>query len=132
VAGCQISSSRCLHVLEVRLPVRLTPEISHSKAHYRFISPAVVAPESVDVEIPKNDGGVIRRGLMVIAKIIQNLANNIYFGKEAYMVSLNDFLHAHIAKLTRYLNDLQVITVDHSSDNDSYSFLEIFLRRRGR
>ena len=27
---------------------------------------------------------------MVIAKIIQNLANNILFGKEAHMVILND------------------------------------------
>lgn len=73
-----------------------------------FISPAVVSPEIVDVEIPKDDGGVIRRGLMVIAKVIQNLANNIFFGKEAHMTVLNNFLHANVGRVTGYLNDVNV------------------------
>ena len=73
----------------------------------RFISPAVVAPGSIDLEIP-NDDPIIRRGLMVIAKIIQNLANNIFFGKEAHMVVLNDFLMANIINVTRFLNELKV------------------------
>lgn len=68
----------------------------------------MVAPDIVDVEIPRDDNGVIRRGLMVIAKIIQNLANNIFFGKEAYMVSLNDFLRANIVNVTRYLSEVNV------------------------
>lgn len=66
----------------------------------------MVAPDIVDVEIPKDDGGIIRRGLMVIAKIIQNLANNIFFGKEAYMVALNDFLGNNIINVTRFLSEL--------------------------
>ncbi|KAG5648701.1 hypothetical protein DXG03_000048 [Asterophora parasitica] len=71
-----------------------------------FISPAVVAPEIIDLELPKESSVVLRRGLMVITKIIQNLANNIFFGKEAHMVVLNPFLKANITNVTRFLSEL--------------------------
>jgi hypothetical protein len=51
---------------------------------------------------------IIRRGLMVIAKIIQNLSNNIFFGKEPYMVGLNKFLQDNIVNVTRYLSEINV------------------------
>ncbi|KAI0737738.1 hypothetical protein C8Q80DRAFT_1276173 [Daedaleopsis nitida] len=70
----------------------------------RFISPAIVTPETVDVSIP-NDV-TVRRGLMIIAKIIQNLANNILFGKEAHMVILNDFLKDNIVTVTKFLSEI--------------------------
>lgn len=73
-----------------------------------FISPAVVAPDTIDIEIPKEDCDVLRRGLKVIAKIVQNLANNIFFGKEAHMTILNDFLEANIANITRFLSEMHV------------------------
>jgi len=62
----------------------------------------------VDVEVPKEDSLVIRRGLMVVAKVIQNLANNIFFGKEAHMVILNKFLEANIVNVTRFLSEINV------------------------
>jgi hypothetical protein len=64
----------------------------------------------VEVELPKDENSVvIRRGLMVIAKILQNLANNIFFGKEAYMVVLNKFLEINIANVTRFLSEIIVV-----------------------
>ena len=51
---------------------------------------------------------VLRRGLMVIGKIIQNLANNIFFGKEAHMTVLNKFLESNIANVTRFLSEMHV------------------------
>jgi hypothetical protein len=74
----------------------------------RFISPAVVSPDTIDIEIPKDNYAVLRRGLMVIAKIIQNLANNIFFGKEAHMTILNKFLEGNIANVTRFLSEMHV------------------------
>lgn len=68
----------------------------------------MVAPGIVDVELPKEDEPVIRRGLMVIAKIIQNLANNIFFGKEVHMVILNGFLEDNIVNVTRFLSEVNV------------------------
>ena len=73
-----------------------------------FISPAVVSPDTIDIEIPKENNMVLRRGLMVIAKIIQNLANNIFFGKEAHMTILNKFLESNIANITRFLSEMHV------------------------
>lgn len=64
----------------------------------------------MEVELPKDENSiVIRRGLMVIAKILQNLANNIFFGKEAYMVVLNKFLEENIANVTRFLSEIIVV-----------------------
>lgn len=83
----------------------------------RFISPAVVAPEIVDVELPKESSSALRRGLMVVAKIIQNLANNIFFGKEAHMVVLNPFLKDNITNVTRFLSELSVRFKRHEALN---------------
>jgi len=74
----------------------------------RFISPAVVAPNTVDVEIPKDNFETVKKGLMLVAKIIQNLANNIFFGKEAHMASLNVFLEQNIMNVTQFLANLGV------------------------
>ena len=70
-------------------------------------------PAIVDVECPQDP--VIRRGLMNIAKIMQNLANNIFFGKELHMVPLNDFLSSNIINVTRYLSEINVTYLCHSS-----------------
>lgn len=74
----------------------------------RFISPAVVTPESVDIEVPKENESTMRRGLLVVAKVIQNLANNMFFGKQAHMAPLNEFLKNNIVVVTRFLSDLNV------------------------
>jgi hypothetical protein len=73
----------------------------------------VVAPGTIDVEIPKEDEAVIRRGLMVVAKVIQNLANNIFFGKEMHMVVLNTFLEDNIVNVTRFLSEVNVSPRGH-------------------
>ncbi|KAL5507799.1 IRA2 [Sanghuangporus vaninii] len=71
----------------------------------RFISPALVSPETIDIELPA-DHVRIRRGLLVITKIIQNLANNVRFGKEAHMMCFNDFLTENIVRVMRFLTDV--------------------------
>lgn len=87
----------------------LLSRLSNLWTAFRFISPAVVTPEIIDIEVPKGENSpTLRRGLMVIAKIIQNLANNIFFGKEAHMIALNEFLGNNIANVTRFLSELHV------------------------
>uniref|UniRef100_A0A0W0FVQ0 Ras-GAP domain-containing protein n=1 Tax=Moniliophthora roreri TaxID=221103 RepID=A0A0W0FVQ0_MONRR len=81
----------------------------------RFISPAIVAPETIDMDPPNES---LRRGLMLIAKIIQNLANNIFFGKEAHMIALNDFLRGHITHVTRYLSELNRFDPTEGEDDE--------------
>ncbi|KAM3467994.1 hypothetical protein MY5147_008382 [Beauveria neobassiana] len=80
----------------------------------RFFCPAIVAPEAeglVDAPPPKE----LRRGLLLIAKVIQNLANNVLFGtKEPYMYPLNRFLVKNISVVTGFLRTISVppVTLD--------------------
>lgn len=74
----------------------------------RFISPALVSPETIDIELPQDSVLTTRRGLLHITKIIQNLANNVRFGKEAHMVPFNAFLTNHIVPVMRFLTELSV------------------------
>lgn len=74
---------------------------------FRFISPTLVSPDSVDIELPQENIG-IRRGLLAVAKIIQNLANNVLFGKENHMICFNEFLNLHIVRITKFLSDVIV------------------------
>ncbi|KAI9830851.1 MAG: hypothetical protein M1819_005376 [Sarea resinae] len=72
----------------------------------RFFCPAIVAPDAeglVDV-VPTKE---MRRGLLLIAKVLQNLANNVLFGaKEPYMFPLNDFLTVQICRISEFLRDI--------------------------
>ncbi|KAG8886533.1 Ras GTPase activating protein ira2 [Tulasnella sp. 331] len=71
----------------------------------RFICPAIISPSSVDIELP-SDNQSMQRGLVLITKIIQNLANNILFGKEAFMINMNGFLSKNIMPVTRFLSEI--------------------------
>jgi neurofibromin 1 len=60
----------------------------------RFINPAIVSPcESgiVDRQPPQK----IKRGLMLVSKILQNIANHVEFSKEQHMLPFNDFVRAN-------------------------------------
>lgn len=88
------------------------PESRHSSVgsfiFLRFFCPAIVAPEHVDIEAPI-DSREIRRALLMITKVIQNLANNVTFGnKEPHMKVLNSFLSENIRQVTKYLSELAV------------------------
>lgn len=74
----------------------------------RFFCPAIVAPEAENlVEVAPSKE--MRRGLLLIAKVIQNLANNVLFGaKEPYMYPLNDFLTQNIYRVTTFLREISV------------------------
>jgi len=73
----------------------------------RFVNPAVVTPQAfmlVDTKLSANT----RRNLTLLAKILQNLANNTQFGgvKEFYMAPLNDFLNGVRPKFNEFMEDL--------------------------
>lgn len=68
----------------------------------RFICPAIVTPETVDLSYDPS----IRKGLLLITKIIQNLANNVLFGKVQFMMVLNTFLEDNILSVTHFLSEV--------------------------
>lgn len=74
----------------------------------RFFCPAIVAPESENL-VSSTPSKEMRRGLLLIAKVIQNLANNVLFGaKEPYLFPLNDFLTQNIYRVTTFLREISV------------------------
>lgn len=74
----------------------------------RFFCPAIVSPEQADLELP-SDTREIRRALLMITKVIQNLANNVVFAnKEPHMKVLNKFLSENIKGVSKFLSDLSV------------------------
>ncbi|KAK0555397.1 Ras GTPase activating protein ira2 [Tilletia horrida] len=79
----------------------------------RIISPAIVAPQTIDVQIP-GAGRDIRRGLLLISKIIQTLVTHSLFPphKEPFMTSLNDFLKRNIRNVTEFLDAISDARTD--------------------
>lgn len=78
----------------------------------RFFCPALVSPESVDLDLT-SETRESRRGLLLITKVMQNLANNVVF-REPHMQSLNDFLSENIRPVTKFLSDLAVSGRSHT------------------
>ncbi|KUI58000.1 Neurofibromin [Cytospora mali] len=88
----------------------------------RFFCPAIVAPE-VEGLVSAAPSKEMRRGLLLIAKVVQNLANNVLFGaKEPYMFPLNDFLTQNIYRVTTFLREISVAPEKTDSPNTSESF----------
>ncbi|PMB73473.1 Neurofibromin [Beauveria bassiana] len=107
----------CGSAPSIPAPFRKICSIIHDAVLPRFPDAkytAVVAPEAeglVDAPPPKE----LRRGLLLIAKVIQNLANNVLFGtKEPYMYPLNRFLVKNISVVTGFLRTISVppVTLD--------------------
>jgi len=74
----------------------------------RFFNPDIVAPDSENLCKPI-ENVKIRRALLLITKVIQNLANNVLFGaKEPFMIVLNSFLDDNIVKVTTFLEEISV------------------------
>lgn len=87
----------------------------------RFFCPAIVSPESEGLIKPNvvisRD---MKRGHLIVTKVIQNLANNVLFGaKETYMIVLNDFLTGNIYKVTSFLREISMVPDDTELKNDS-------------
>ncbi|KAL6064500.1 Neurofibromin-A [Balamuthia mandrillaris] len=75
----------------------------------RLFMPAIVTPEFwlPDISL-SNLTNRARRNLLLVAKLLQNLSNGVYFGsKEAYMMCMNGFIKDNLHKIDSYF--LQVI-----------------------
>ncbi|KAF6748926.1 hypothetical protein DFP72DRAFT_914993 [Ephemerocybe angulata] len=72
-----------------------------------FISPAVVSPEIIDLQLPKEDETNLRRGLMNVGRTVQSLANHIFFGKELPPSADNEYLEHNATALINFLEMLQ-------------------------
>jgi hypothetical protein len=75
----------------------------------RFACSAITVPESYGLVTTKPSSAA-RRSLVLIAKVLQSLANEVVFGnKEVYMVKMNDFLISNIPKLAEFYEKITTI-----------------------
>ena len=72
----------------------------------RFINPAIVSPFECGIIDQQITSSKIRRGLMLMSKILQNLANHIEFSKEQHMICFNDFLRGHFDQLNDWITEI--------------------------
>ncbi|EFN88549.1 Neurofibromin [Harpegnathos saltator] len=68
----------------------------------RFINPAIVAPQEMGI-VCKAVPSSMQRGLTLMSKILQNIANHVEFSKEQHMLPFNDFLRAHFETGQRFV-----------------------------
>lgn len=71
----------------------------------RFINPAIVSPYEagiVDIQPPQK----IMRGLMLVSKILQNIANNVEFSKEEHMLPFNDFVRTQFEPMKQWVSKI--------------------------
>jgi hypothetical protein len=84
------------------------PDASHTAVagflFLRFFCPSIVAPESHGLSTKKNISRETRRALTLVAKVLQQLANGVEFGKkEEFMAPFNDFVMSELSTVRLYL-----------------------------
>ncbi|CAG9577166.1 unnamed protein product [Danaus chrysippus] len=87
----------------------------------RYINPAIVSPQEMGIvsrPIPSH----IKRGLMLMSKILQNIANHVEFSKEQHMLPFNDFLREHFEAGRKFFIEIasDCETVDQTAHNLSF------------
>lgn len=74
----------------------------------RFICPAITAPQYYGL-LQQNPNEVVQRQLVLIAKVLQNLANMASVNtKEQYMEKVADFVDRNIPKIKNFYTSLLV------------------------
>lgn len=68
----------------------------------RFINPAIVSPQEMGI-VNKRVPYQVKRGLMLMSKILQNIANHVEFSKEQHMLPFNDFVRTHFESGRRFI-----------------------------
>lgn len=87
----------------------------------RFINPAIVSPQEMGI-VNKPMPPQVKRGLMLMSKILQNIANHVEFSKEQHMLPFNDFLQVHFEIGRRFFIQIasDCETVDQASHPMSF------------
>ncbi|KAI9027661.1 hypothetical protein CLU79DRAFT_697324 [Phycomyces nitens] len=113
----------------------------------RLFGPAIVAPENTMFsKLTTSRTGNVRKLLLQATRIIQNLANNVFFGaKETHMIVLNDFLTSNIYKVAGFLREIStvpsqenmpiptpVIQLDHKTYHRVHRYISDNFERMGR
>ena len=89
----------------------------------RFINPAIVSPYEMGI-VEKQPPAHIKRGLMLMSKILQNIANYVEFSKEQHMLYCNEFVQRNFDAGRRFFVQIasDCESIDHTQSH-SMSFI---------
>ncbi|XP_046892611.1 neurofibromin isoform X2 [Hypomesus transpacificus] len=88
----------------------------------RFINPAIVSPYEAGI-LDKKPLPRIERGLKLMSKILQSIANHVLFTKEEHMRPFNDFVKSNFDAASRFFLDIASDSPPSDSVNHSLSFI---------
>eukprot|EP01102_Stenamoeba_stenopodia_P002152 TRINITY_DN1191_c0_g1_i1.p1 TRINITY_DN1191_c0_g1~~TRINITY_DN1191_c0_g1_i1.p1 ORF type:complete len:471 (-),score=100.56 TRINITY_DN1191_c0_g1_i1:110-1522(-) len=117
ISACPPAFRAICYVLQQSVIERF-PESKHSVVggffFLRFMCPAIISPEGFGVLA---DGQVLldeaRRALVLVSKLLQNLANGKLFGsKEAYMVPMQEFIINHQDEINLFFDELADVNIN--------------------
>ncbi|GAB6033713.1 Neurofibromin 1 [Chamberlinius hualienensis] len=84
----------------------------------RFVNPAIVSPYETGI-IDQQPTPQVKRGFMLMSKILQNIANHVEFSKEQHMLYFNDFLRSNFESGRRFF--VQIASDCETMDQVSHS-----------
>ncbi|XP_055736461.1 neurofibromin-like isoform X3 [Salvelinus fontinalis] len=88
----------------------------------RFINPAIVSPYEAGI-LDEKPPPSIERGLKLMSKILQSIANHVLFTKEEHMRPFNDFVKSNFDAARRFFLDIASDSPPSDSVNHSLSFI---------
>ncbi|XP_060800032.1 neurofibromin isoform X2 [Neoarius graeffei] len=116
------SVCHCLYqVVSQRFPQNSIGAVG-SAMFLRFINPAIVSPYEAGI-LDKKPPPRIERGLKLMSKILQSIANHVLFTKEEHMRPFNDFVKNNFEAARRFFLDIASDSPPSDSVNHSLSFI---------
>ncbi|XP_063809728.1 neurofibromin isoform X6 [Pseudophryne corroboree] len=88
----------------------------------RFINPAIVSPYEAGI-LDKKPPPRIERGLKLMSKILQSIANHVLFTKEEHMRPFNEFVKSNFDAARRFFFDIANNCPPSDTVNHSLSFI---------
>lgn len=88
----------------------------------RFVNPAIVSPYEAGI-LDKKPLPRIERGLKLMSKILQSIANHVLFTKEEHMRPFNDFVKSNFDAARKFFLDIASDCPVSDSLNHSLSFI---------
>ncbi|KAM4796529.1 neurofibromin isoform 2-T2 [Rhinophrynus dorsalis] len=88
----------------------------------RFINPAIVSPYEAGI-LDKKPPPRIERGLKLMSKILQSIANHVLFTKEEHMRPFNEFVKTNFDAARRFFFDIANNCPPSDTVNHSLSFI---------
>uniref|UniRef100_A0A6I8QZ54 Neurofibromin n=1 Tax=Xenopus tropicalis TaxID=8364 RepID=A0A6I8QZ54_XENTR len=88
----------------------------------RFINPAIVSPYEAGI-LDKKPPPRLERGLKLMSKILQSIANHVLFTKEEHMRPFNEFVKSNFDAARRFFFDIANNCPPSDTVNHSLSFI---------